>query len=300
MGLTALDVILYLTEGQGGRFAVDAVSSRLVYHASGREPSRIVPFGNTGLFTFARPFNAKEKDHATLEHKPVFLTRQAIDRLRESVGTPQQVAPIGMRRQLDYEHDIHPLVLLEMALIYYTTLLCEAFGAFLENKVRPGYEAFLAGGARHCNPEAATWMLVAPIEAAVNEAFTQIGAALRTGAAVEESAPRRQWDFRPLFERYVTVVFGGNSAGNSSAYGHSIDPQGNRFSWNRMIQPICHEQCSSPEAYRAALAEFMDRAGQGRRRQAPRAPRLSHRCPARADPGCWPGTRGGSPFQLLE
>ncbi|GLZ29248.1 hypothetical protein Lesp02_14380 [Lentzea sp. NBRC 105346] len=138
MGLTAIDVALHLTEGRGGRF--ESVGGELVYRASGAEPASVVAFSQTGLFTYARPENFKEADPARLEHKGVFLTTEAIDRLRESVGVPVEHDG-GKVRQLDFERDVLPLVRLEMAYLHYTTLL----GPLPVDEVRPSYEAFLDG-----------------------------------------------------------------------------------------------------------------------------------------------------------
>lgn len=261
MGLTALDVILYLTEGRGGRFERDSPSGHLLYAASGLEPCSIVPFGNSGLFTFARPFNAKEKDPPKLEHKPVFLTEAAIERLRQSVGKPIEVAPFGVRRQLDYEHDVHPLVLLEMAIVYYATLLGDDFGEFIELRVRPAYEAFLNGKAGLATAQQAAAMLLGPVDAAVSEAFALIarvlGGRVRAGDAGEG---KYAWSVEAAVKRYLFVVFGDMpSSRDTSRWGHSIDAEGNRFSWDLMIRPITAEQCSSSDKYLAALKSFMDR-----------------------------------------
>jgi uncharacterized NAD(P)/FAD-binding protein YdhS len=78
MGLTAYDVILYLTEGRGGCFVREG-SGSLRYVPSGREPSLVV-FSRSGVFTSARPYNAKEADPPRLEHRGVFFTEAVVDR----------------------------------------------------------------------------------------------------------------------------------------------------------------------------------------------------------------------------
>lgn len=52
--LTALDVCLALTEGRGGRFALDADPPGR-YQRSGAEPARIVPFSRSGRPMLAKP-----------------------------------------------------------------------------------------------------------------------------------------------------------------------------------------------------------------------------------------------------
>jgi hypothetical protein len=258
MGLTALDVILYLTEGRGGRFTSNGSSGNLIYHRSGGEPSRIVPFGSAGLFTFARPFNAKERDVHALEHTPVFLTTRAVDALRLSVGTPVEVSPVGLRRQLDYERDIHPLVLLEMTLIYYTTLLGAEFGRFLVATAQKGYEAFLNGGARELSAEEAAAALLGPLEDCVTRALDDIARTLAEGTPSfrTEEYP---WSREAALASYVSVVFGDPPTWDSRRHGHSRRVGDNRFSWARLINPIPPEECASPARYRDAIVAFMDR-----------------------------------------
>jgi hypothetical protein len=259
MGLTAIDVILYLTEGRGGTFAADTHASRFVYHPSGDEPAAIVPFGTTGMFTFARPFNAKEANIAKLEHKPRFLTLEAIDALRESVGRPAAVEPLGIQKQLDYELHVHPLVLLEMALVYYTTLLGDEFGEIFERAARAEYRAFLEGRAEGATAARVAESLLAPAEECVTQAFGEIARAL-AGRNPAEERVEPAWSLETALERYVDVVFGRESSSHAfSPHRHSTHVEGNRFSWQRMIDPIPAVECSSPDRYRAALVDFMDR-----------------------------------------
>src|SRR5262249_14512257 len=72
LGLTAFDVILYLTQGRGGAFVSDGGSGRLRYESSGREPQKIVGMSRSGLFTSARPYNAKQVNLSAYEHRGRF------------------------------------------------------------------------------------------------------------------------------------------------------------------------------------------------------------------------------------
>jgi uncharacterized NAD(P)/FAD-binding protein YdhS len=118
LGLTAIDGITAATIGKGGRFERDP-QGQLVYHPSGAEP-RIVSWSLPGLPPSARAHNQKG---ATFRQPAQFLTRARIDALRtaalEQTGT----------RQLDFQRDIFPLLLLDMEYVYYTTLCGQAFGA---------------------------------------------------------------------------------------------------------------------------------------------------------------------------
>lgn len=118
LGLTAIDGITAATVGKGGRFERDA-EGRLVYLPSGNEP-RIVSWSLPGLPPSARAHNQKG---ATFRQPARFLTRQRIDALRNDAlhrtGT----------RQLDFQSDVFPLLLLDMEYVYYTALRGQAFGA---------------------------------------------------------------------------------------------------------------------------------------------------------------------------
>ena len=78
-----------------------------------------------------------------------------MDRLRESVGLAPEGIGTGLR-QIDFERDIFPVLLLEMAYVYYRTLLGEEFGECLRRRALPEYEGFLRSerGSRESNPEA--------------------------------------------------------------------------------------------------------------------------------------------------
>jgi FAD-NAD(P)-binding len=271
MGLTAIDLILYLSEGRGGRF-IREESGRLRYTPSGAEPRLIVASSAAGLFTFARPFNAKEQDLAALEHTGVFLTENAIDRLRASVGVPARIGA-GIRMQLDFERHVFPLIILEMAHLYYTTLLGPAFGRELASRIWPVYVDFLgAGGGTR---QQAVGLLLTPVEAAADEAERIVNGAL--DGSVRLGAPDLPtWSMAAVL-RYATVVFGSEAAALlepvlddpvelrrlsgqlTSPWAHERDFRGNRFSWDATITPIPDSACASPEDYRKAMIKFMVR-----------------------------------------
>ena len=145
MGLTAIDVLLHLTEGRGGTFG-----DRGGYVASGREPAVIVPVSPSGMFPWCRPENEKAADpsgaaHASLEHRAVFLTAGAIRALRQSVGVPTVFGGEAVR-QLDFERHLVPLIVLEMAYVVLTTRFGKAIGPALRARVSSRYDAFLTNG----------------------------------------------------------------------------------------------------------------------------------------------------------
>lgn len=211
LGLTALDLILYLTEGRGGRFEPcdDAGVCGLRYRPSGREPGRILAVGPSGYFAFCRPHNQKAADgtgrgHAALEHRAVFLTPAAVERLRQVAGVPATVSG-RVQRQLDYDRHVLPLLILELAFVHYRTLM----GAAWTDRVKPALdrlvEDFLRGPDHpvHDDPLG----LIQPLQAAFDAA---------SAAADTHLAGRR--------------------AALDGAVGP--DPSGWRFDWHCLSQPL--------------------------------------------------------------
>jgi hypothetical protein len=146
LGLTAIDVFMYFTEGLGGRFEeVDNGKGAFEYIPSGNEPEKMIGFSRSGMFTYARPVNAKEENIAKYEHQPVFLKKSSIDTLRRTRGVPTLVDCVGLVRQLDFEKDVLPLIRLEKAYVYYKTLLGEELGDLLVQFVSADYFRFLQG-----------------------------------------------------------------------------------------------------------------------------------------------------------
>ncbi|HZO07561.1 MAG TPA: isocitrate lyase/phosphoenolpyruvate mutase family protein, partial [Solirubrobacterales bacterium] len=269
MGLTAIDIALYLTEARGGRFE-RAENGRLRYLPSGREPRLIVPFSESGLFTFARPYNGKEVDLDRFQHRSVFLTREAIDRLRASVGRPGADAE---RPQIDFERDVFPVLLLEMAHLYYRTLLGEELGAQLRECATPAYERFLDG-----DVGGGAASLLAAADQIFDEAVQLLDPVLAgTSDHAVLSRGERSWSAERAFRRHLEVVFGaeqGARAGDriaggepvrealdglASAHGHELELAGKRFSWEAAIEPIAAADQGDPESYRRAMLEFIER-----------------------------------------
>ena len=138
MGLTAIDYILYLTEGRGGTFEKEG--DTLVYVASGSEPVKLVAFSESGMFPHVRPENFKERGRDILEHTGVFFTKNAIDRIRENLPHPeeqnnksswQSSSQTTKRGRLSFRNHLMPLVQLEMAYVHYSTLFGTSAAAAL-------------------------------------------------------------------------------------------------------------------------------------------------------------------------
>lgn len=263
MGLTAIDVILHLTEGRGGRFLPD-LAHGLRYEPSGAEPARLLAFSETGLFTFARPDNRKDADPTRLEHRGVFLTNDAVDRLRANVGT-RRTDGTGTGR-LDFERDVLPLVVLEMAHVHYATLFGPETGAFLAGRVGPAHRRFLAGD-EPCQQRAHdVTRLLDPLEAAVDEVVEVLDAVVDGRVTpAEAEAAARHWPAGAALRRWADVVHGPgrpwrrDDGAADSPWGLETSPRGNRFSWERAVTPLAAPGARTPEAYRDEVLGFMAR-----------------------------------------
>jgi hypothetical protein len=170
LGLTAIDVVLHLTEGRGGRFEQapgrggDPVP--LTYVPSGREPAALVGACPSGLPVSCRPDNEKAAARTALEHVPEFLSHAAIQTLRETVGRPAVLPDGTARRQLDFDRDVLALVVLEMAWVYYRTALGPAAEAAMLAAAKPRVRRFVRGERSDGRLDDATidWLL-APLDA---------------------------------------------------------------------------------------------------------------------------------------
>ncbi|WP_433234947.1 FAD/NAD(P)-binding protein [Actinomadura nitritigenes] len=172
MGLSAVDAILFLTEGRGGRF--EEADDGLRYVRSGDEPASIVAFSRSGLFLQTRPRNAKASDLPGLVHRGRFLTEPAVEHLRA----------VERSRPLDFELHLLPLIALEMCFIHYRTQFGPEFGLQAEDLAQARYRRFLLGLVPG-TPDARIRFLLGPIE---DEAMRW--AALGDPAALD----RFQWD----------------------------------------------------------------------------------------------------------
>ena len=107
MGLTAVDVVKTLTIGRGGRFE----NGR--YISSGKEPV-IILASRLGL-----PYSARAKNQKSGQYKGRIFVPEVIERLKKQ------------KPKIDFDRDLLPLIIREMELVYYGTLLGESFGSRL-------------------------------------------------------------------------------------------------------------------------------------------------------------------------
>lgn len=108
LGLTAMDTLAGLTEGRGGRYVRDQGFAGWRYQPSGREPQVFLQ-SRSGLPFHARPRIAVD----SLKWPRLFFTAAAVDALR-----------LGREAgQLDFRHDVLPLIAAEMRAVFYQTRL---------------------------------------------------------------------------------------------------------------------------------------------------------------------------------
>ncbi|PLW73111.1 hypothetical protein GQS52_16845 [Streptomyces sp. SCUT-3] len=281
MGLTGIDVLLYLTEGRGGRFERDA-DGELVYRPCGAEPDSIVAFSRSGLFTFARPYNEKERDIAALEYKGPFLTTAAVAELRRTVGVPNVIGG-APKRQLDFERHVFPLILLEMALIQYGVLYGPEFREAAVRAAQPAYEKFLADADAFADHHEAGAFLVAPVEELARGLAERVDDVLAGRTVQAAHLDGESADGLPPVDRavrsFLTVVYGAeqaeallSEAGDPQAFAaavaaaespwrHATRAAEHRFSWERTINPVPVPEAgyASPEEYVETFLDFLDR-----------------------------------------
>jgi uncharacterized NAD(P)/FAD-binding protein YdhS len=263
-GLTAVDVILSLTQGRGGRF--EKSSRGLRYLPSGTEPKSVVVFSRSGMFAFSRPNEAKETGQETLEHRGVFFTPETLARLRASVGSPILISG-SIRRQLDFEAHVLPIVVLEMAILYYRTLFGAEFGDALIALARPECESFVDGSAAHDDVDDGPNRLLGAVQRRAALAAQAVDAVLAGQGDVSSDDPA----LLSIVERYLQVIFGSERGqqlcgwlgrpdrlaaevqASESPWRHPAPAAENLFSWERIIRPV-----DAPD-FHDALTDFMRR-----------------------------------------
>ncbi|MEZ2604498.1 FAD/NAD(P)-binding protein [Kluyvera intermedia] len=154
MGLTAIDICLHLTEGRGGRF-VRTEEGILRYQASGNEPAQIIALCRSGQLYTTRAHNQKT---AVDLHRPRFFCEEAIASLRRHRGRSTVLRDGKVYRQIDFRQDVFPLIVLEMAWIYYRTLFGERFVQNVSTALAPHYQAFLTHAASDSQYDVETLM----------------------------------------------------------------------------------------------------------------------------------------------
>lgn len=264
LGLTAIDQILYLTEGRGGRFI--PVGSHLRYEPSGQEPARIVAFSDSGLFPYTRALNYKSQPH-----QGRFFTNEAIDCVRQISG----IRCSNGRPRLDFDAHVMPLIALEMAWLYYATLFSDRIADMIAAAAQPDYTDFLT---RPVVPHVGTphlSLLLPKLETTVQGIAEDLRDFL-----LGQPSPRSVCagmdvsTLKVILSRWLHVVYGPELAASivvdarsgspialpqCSPWGLSTDPTQYRFNWQALLEPIETDALITPAEYRQAYLEFLDR-----------------------------------------
>jgi hypothetical protein len=262
LGLTAVDIVLHLTEGRGGTFTsfipTDSPNTtKLRYRPSGSEPAQIIGVSQSGLLKMCRPDNVKASDptaraHSSLEHRPAFLTSPALCAIQLAVGISNRLPNGAEVLQLDFELHLFPLIVLEMAFVYYKTLLGNAFADEIQRVADDRYKDFLAAGG--VTRDARIEHLLEPVQRLFDEAAAHIERPLQSARTGDGS---RFADMRVRDAFYMTV-FGSTQRRKSSPWGHSTAIRDHRFQWRRLFDPVTADDLADGRRWQDLIVAFMD------------------------------------------
>jgi hypothetical protein len=272
MGLAALDVILKLTAGRGGYFIRSGRRpNSLSYVASGFEPRKIYPFSDSGVFNFARAWNEK-MNNRSLFHSPIYFHSRNIEELRQSAGRVVLTPTVGRVNQLDFELHVLPLIILEMALVYYGTLFGREFRTrlvhLMDSRVarfvgrnRLAHETSTEAVAELLDPvlsyaaatsQSISMMLAGPVARYPHDLCKETRAAtiafLKFRFGQDSVTPLLTLDDTDLLKAAVQL------SNNASPWGHDASPDAHAFDWQSMIDPLVQTESISG-AERAAIAK---------------------------------------------
>jgi uncharacterized NAD(P)/FAD-binding protein YdhS len=269
MGLAAIDFILWVTEGRGGYFVTETDGrGQYRYIPSGREPRKIIPFSESGIFLYTRANNQKMND-ASLYHNGIFFTASAVDQLRRVAGVLQFIPNVGYVRQLDFELHVLPLMVLEMALIYYKALFGAATVASMVERAATRVARFISEpGAWHDASHHGIEFMMGEVD---NLARSTADAVV----AILQARPVKHRIDVPLQEAvacFLGVLYGREHVGALNAVAddaafvdraralwarepvcaHDRDPRRHLFDWDSTIDPLRKSSRQDPTARQAA------------------------------------------------
>ena len=263
LGLTAIDVMLYLTEGRGGRF-IRRRRSRgeawLGYIPSGREPKRIVAYSPGGSFVSSRPYNAKQ-GKPRQEHHAIAFTQEAIAELRNRCGTTMSLASGRVIRQLSFERHVLPLLVLEMEYVYYGVLLGTRFKDLVQEATRARYLGFLRDPEAHAE-DGADYLLF-PGDGCFGEAADYLA---RIAEHRSVGGDLRRFDEMGVLEAFEAFLYGAGELdasvpvrrlGEPSPWGHSPDIRDHRFYWREVLDPVTAEGFISGRDWASKVVDYM-------------------------------------------
>ena len=252
MGLAAIDLMLWLTEGRGGYFSTKPGDPlEVVYHCSGFEPAKIIPFSGSGAFPMTRARNQKLNDE-TLLHKSIFLTYDVVDRLREVCGREVQIANVGVKRQIDFEAHILPIMITEMALVYYGVLFGRAWRDAAVAELTPVFERFIEQCGSVFDLDAGLSILFNPAGSLARRTASNVADIIRgetKHVTTETYAAARQFlkvaqgaeaasRLPDLADSDTFARCLGQELSSPSPWLHSPDPLDHLFDWQSLVDPL--------------------------------------------------------------
>lgn len=164
MGLTAIDIVSYLTIGRGGSFR-RCMNGSLEYIPSGNEPQILIS-SRSGLPYLSRPL--KVSDIAGV-YSPLILTKEKIDELRKRT------------QKINFRDDILPLLWQEMKIMYdkvYSSLPLQDKGCLHDHSFNP---EILFWGCQHEFPDSKSYEegILEQLEYDIKESKKESGSAIK-------------------------------------------------------------------------------------------------------------------------
>lgn len=273
LGLAAIDLLLWLTEGRGGYFSASGADSMFwSYRPSGFEPGKIFPFSGSGAFPLTRARNQKLND-VELMHRPIFFTYKAIDEMRSFKGTENYVQNVGSIRQLDFEGHILPLMITEMALVYYRVMFGERWLENVINILKPKIEAYIQSNGEGKQLDDSLAELFGPVDELARSTAAAVG------ACVDGSECDPTPEIRESVISFAAVIYGKSASAELSdradsggfqaqlatlfstisPWAHSKDPLAHLFSWQKLVDPLAQYAGCPPEDRHRAAVEVLRR-----------------------------------------
>ncbi|MBF0250970.1 MAG: FAD/NAD(P)-binding protein [Alphaproteobacteria bacterium] len=245
-GTTAIDVMNYVDYVKAKRPECNTV---------------IYPVSRNGLFCFSRAVNQKVDEDRDF-HTGYVFTEQYVDKLRE-----RSLRRFGTKK-LDFEVDIIPVLIAEMAVKYYGTMFGSSFENHLAGMHRDKAAKHMDSDMRFSSSEEAQGYFANDILAAGEGMLENIGKCLDAGDVVNP-------DVRETFECYARTMCEGmpssaftqgdvtNAIGKINTLdggrGYYANPRDNAFSWKKIAYPVDKAGVQNADEYRSRLLQFMKR-----------------------------------------
>ncbi len=190
--------------------------------------------------------------------------------MRETLGSPahSDSSPVNYTLQLDFDHHIFPVLILELKLLLLPHLFGEEILQLMIGQTRELMETFSKGHNRYnMQKDTAIEYLTSAIDTLARETVFKVRRYLNDLVpTLIKTIP-----VEIVVKRFVHVVYGEQIANSdaieivvkrlgslSSPWGHSPDPEAHLFNWDFIVDPIAHLDFSPGTSYRDRLLKFME------------------------------------------